>query len=177
MEYIAELSSGCLHTFQKVYGLHNQKLYAYVLKKTNSAFIAEEVVQLTFIRLWEKRKNLSTGYTLSAQLFQMAGSILIDQIRKNAINEKHLSIVEAESTHAVNDSTEYDLLHRAIERMAPMRKRVFNLSKREGYSYKEIAELLSISPKTVETHISKALKELRAAFSSIISLVVVFWLS
>ncbi|WP_230142960.1 MULTISPECIES: sigma factor-like helix-turn-helix DNA-binding protein [unclassified Pedobacter] len=47
------------------------------------------------------------------------------------------------------------------------------MSKVEGYSYKEIAEMLSISPKTVENHISQALKQLRAAFSSIISLAVI----
>jgi len=175
MEYVAELESGCLQTFHTVYSLFNQKLYAYILKKTKSEYMAEEVVQLTFIRLWEKRKNLSLDFTISVQIFQMAGSILIDQLRKEAVNNRHLSIVEnfpvpdTENFHSEN----LNALENAIEQLAPVRKKVFKLSKLEGYSYKEIAEMLSISPKTVENHMSKALKQLRAAFSSIISLAII----
>lgn len=173
MEYIAELTSGCLQTFQEVYRLYNQKLYAYILKKTNSEYMAEEVVQLTFIRLWEKRRNLSAEYGLSAQIFKMAGTILIDQLRKEAISQKHLSIVETERAQPAAPDLDLEILEQAIEQMAPVRKKVFKLSKLDGYSYKEIAELLSISPKTVENHMAKALKQLRAAFSSIISLAII----
>jgi RNA polymerase sigma-70 factor (ECF subfamily) len=173
MEYITELTSGCLQTFRSVYRLYNQKLYAYILKKTNSEYMAEEVVQLTFIRLWEKRKNLSAEYSISAQIFKMAGTILIDQLRKEAISQKHLSIVETESAQPGAQDLDLEILEQAIEQMAPVRKKVFKLSKLDGYSYKEIAELLSISPKTVENHMSKALKQLRAAFSSIISLAII----
>lgn len=175
MNYVADLASGCLQTFQTVYSLFNQKLYAYVLKKTNSVYMAEEVVQLTFIRLWEKRETLSAEYNISTQIFRIAGTILIDQLRKEAVSKKHLSVVEDD--FALKTETDQpEMLHaleQAIEQMAPVRKKVFKLSKVDGYSYKEIAEMLSISPKTVENHISQALKQLRAAFSSIISLAVI----
>lgn len=175
MNYVADLASGCLQTFQTVYSLFNQKLYAYILKKTNSAYMAEEVVQLTFIRLWEKRETLSAEYNLSTQIFRIAGTILIDQLRKEAVSKKHLSVVE-EDFALKTDTEQPEMLHaleQAIEQMAPVRKKVFKMSKVDGYSYKEIAEMLSISPKTVENHISQALKQLRAAFSSIISLAVI----
>ncbi|MGM9476546.1 sigma-70 family RNA polymerase sigma factor [Pedobacter sp. GSP4] len=175
MDHVANLALGCLQTFQTVYSLYNQKLYAYVLKKTNSAYMAEEVVQLTFIRLWEKRENLSSVHSLSAQIFRIAGTILIDELRKDAVGKKHLTVVE--NDYALrNEVDQPEMLHaleQAIEQMAPVRKKVFKLSKVEGYSYKEIAEMLSISPKTVENHISQALKQLRAAFSSIISLAII----
>lgn len=137
--------------------------------------MAEEVVQLTFIRLWEKRENLSAEYHLSTQIFRIAGTILIDQLRKEAVNQKHLSVVEDDYTFkpAADQPEMLHALEQAIEQMAPVRKKVFKMSKVEGYSYKEIAEMLSISPKTVENHISQALKQLRAAFSSIISLAVI----
>ena len=175
MDYVVDLTSGCLQTFQTVYRLFNQKLYAYVLKKTGSVYMAEEVVQLTFIRLWEKKENLSSEYSLSAQIFRIAGTILIDQLRKEAVGKKHLTVVESDYAmqNEVNQPEMHHALEQAIEQMAPVRKRVFKLSKVEGYSYKEIAEMLSISPKTVENHISQALKQLRAAFSSIISLAVI----
>ncbi|SDC91822.1 RNA polymerase sigma factor [Pedobacter soli] len=175
MNHVADLASGCLQTFQTVYSLFNQKLYAYILKKTNSAYMAEEVVQLTFIRLWEKRETLSAEYNLSTQIFRIAGTILIDQLRKEAVSKKHLSVVEDDFA-LKTDTEQPEMLHaleQAIEQMAPVRKKVFKMSKVDGYSYKEIAEMLSISPKTVENHISQALKQLRAAFSSIISLAVI----
>ncbi len=175
MNHVADLASGCLQTFQTVYSLFNQKLFAYILKKTNSAYMAEEVVQLTFIRLWEKRETLSAEYNLSTQIFRIAGTILIDQLRKEAVSKKHLSVVEDDFA-LKTDTEQPEMLHaleQAIEQMAPVRKKVFKMSKVDGYSYKEIAEMLSISPKTVENHISQALKQLRAAFSSIISLAVI----
>jgi RNA polymerase sigma-70 factor (ECF subfamily) len=137
--------------------------------------MAEEVVQLTFIRLWEKRENLSSEYSLSAQIFRIAGTILIDQLRKEAVGKKHLTVVENDYAmqNEVNQPEMHHALEQAIEQMAPVRRKVFKLSKVEGYSYKEIAEMLSISPKTVENHISQALKQLRAAFSSIISLAII----
>ena len=175
MDYVVDLTSGCLQTFQTVYRLFNQKLYAYVLKKTGSVYMSEEVVQLTFIRLWEKRENLSSEYSLSAQIFRIAGTILIDQLRKEAVGKKHLTVVENDYAlqNEVDQPEMHHALERAIEQMAPVRKKVFKLSKVEGYSYREIEEMLSISPKTVENHISQALKQLRAAFSSIISLAII----
>ncbi|MCZ4243186.1 RNA polymerase sigma factor [Pedobacter punctiformis] len=175
MEQIFGIKSGSLQAFQSAYQLHHGKLYAYILKKTGSAYLAEEVVQLTFIRLWEKRQNLSLDYSLAAQIFKMGGSILIDQLRKEAVSKKHLKeIVPMEILHIDEQSENAQNLELAINQMAPMRKKVFKLSKIEGYSYKEIAEELSISPKTVENHISKALKQLRAALSSFFSIVAVF---
>lgn len=175
MEQIFGIKSGNLQAFQCAYQLHHGKLYAYILKKTGSAYLSEEVVQLTFIRLWEKRQNLSLDYPLSAQIFKMGGSILIDQLRKEAVAKKHHEeIIPMEILHDEEQSENAHNLELAIDKMAPMRKKVFKLSKIDGYSYKEIADELSISPKTVENHISKALKQLRSALSSFFSIAAVF---
>lgn len=169
MEHLSDLKSGNLTAFQQVYGLYHKKLYVFVLKKTGSEYLAEEIVQLTFIRLWEKRKSIPLDFPVSVLLFRMAGTILIDQIRKEAARKRLMTRVEVEDT--IDSNAEYKntlaAFEHVVELMAPVRKKVFKLSRFEGYSHKEISEKLSISPKTVENHISKAIKQIKAALSSL----------
>ena len=102
----------------------------------------------------------------------MAYTILIDQIRKEAVNQKLLNKVEVNDQ--TDNITEYTntlaAIEYVLELMAPMRKKVFKLSRFDGFSHKEIAEKLSISPKTVEYHVSKAIKQIKAVLSS-------FWIA
>lgn len=169
--YLSEIKGGNLHIFNKVYEAYHHKLYAYIFHKTSSAFYAQEVVQLTFIKLWEKRQNISEDYTLSVQLFKIARSILIDTLRKEAIRQKHQDhanknftpVIHIESYKDTMEAVDYE-----IEKMPRVRREVFKLSRKEGFSYKEIAELLSISPKTVENHISAAIKQLKSVMGNFI---------
>lgn len=155
-------------SFRGVYQEYHVKLYYYVYRHTQSEYIAEETVQLTFIKLWEKRATLSAEYDVSAQLFRIARSTMIDLIRKQKVQKEHQAAF-AESTkdhYAEVELVHKHTLHRAydyIERMTPMRRQAFKLSRFEGLSYKEIAEQMSITPKAVENHILRAVRQLKDA--------------
>ncbi|QNR84760.1 sigma-70 family RNA polymerase sigma factor [Pedobacter riviphilus] len=172
MEHLSDLKSGNITAFQHLYALYNKKLYFFILKKSGSAYMAEEVVQLTFIRLWNKRKSIPLEVPAYTIISRMAYTILIDQIRKEAVNQKLLNKVEVNDQ--TDNITEYTntlaAIEYVLELMAPMRKKVFKLSRFDGFSHKEIAEKLSISPKTVEYHVSKAIKQIKAVLSS-------FWIA
>lgn len=160
------LKEGDMTVFNTVYRLYHKQIYSFILHKTQSEFIATEVVQLTFIRLWEKRSTLSAQVALPLQLFGMARQVMIDELRKEATRHKYNSQSEQ---YPFTDSLMRmiegkDLLRhfeREVEAMPAMRKMVFNLSRKNGLSYNEIAEMLGISPKTVENHIAKALSTLK----------------
>jgi RNA polymerase sigma-70 factor (family 1) len=165
---VNDLQYDNVDTFRQVYHSFHGKLYAFVYKRTSSHYLAEEVVQQAFIRLWERRSLLSAEVPLSTQLFQMARTIMIDELRKEAIKRTHYDTIVA----GMEESTEDDrLLHkdrlelvfRIVESMPPVRKNIFRMSREEHLSHKEIAEQLSISPKTVENHITRALRQLREA--------------
>lgn len=164
-----EIIEGNHQAYYKAFDLYHGKLYRYVYKLTRSAWFAEETVQLSFLKLWEKREHLSEDHSLSTQLFRIAKSILIDLLRREKLrhtqelsdtfisgNPEEERLVQKESLHQVLA---------AIDDLPAQSQRVFKLSRFDELTHKEIGEHLSISPKTVETHITKALKHLRKGLS------------
>jgi len=163
---IKALKDSSRETFNTVYAQYHAKIYQYVYNRTQSPYLAQEVVQLTFIKLWENRSKLSEEFTLDIQLFRIAKTILIDQLRKEKVKLKYSESVlnTAEQGYEDNQVADRDTLkhiYDRLETLPTMRKKVFKLSRMQGFSYKQIAEQLLISPKTVENHISKAIKQIR----------------
>ena len=166
---IKELKDGDEFYFKQVFDQYHQKLYFFILYKTKSDYIAEEVVQMAFTKLWQCRQTLKEEYTISTQLFRIATTILIDYLRK--YNNKDavtagLDVVNIEK--GIDSTTEKMIgaelqkrISEAVNDMPPVRKQVFEMSREHGMSYREIAETLSVSSKTVETHIYKALKQIK----------------
>jgi RNA polymerase sigma-70 factor (family 1) len=166
---IKDIKEGSREAFYKVFELYHLKLYQYIYKYTRSVYYAEETVQLTFIKLWEKREGLSEQYTISAQVFRIARSILVDLIRKEKIRDTQ----ELSDTFVSGFLAEEWFIYKeelgsvlsAIEELPAQCQQVFKLSRFNNLSHNEISAQLSISPKTIETHISKALKYLRKTLS------------
>ncbi|WP_442589317.1 RNA polymerase sigma factor [Pedobacter sp. AW31-3R] len=169
---ISNLREGNLTVFNTVYELYHPQIYSFINHKTQSDFLAEEVVQLTFIRLWQQREALQENVELNIQLFGMARQVMIDELRKEATRSRHNSesALNPFSDSLMKMIESRDMLKHfedEIENLPRIRKMVFNLSRKQGLSHKEIAEILSISPKTVEAHIGKVLSRLRQYMYSI----------
>jgi len=148
-----------------------RKLYYFLYQKTQCSNLAEDVVQQTFLIVWERKNHANQQIQFSTQLFQIARTKLIDELRRRALNRKY---VEFEKPFVL---TQYEDLERQIAykgeleyvkelitQMPFMRQQVFYLHKIEELSYKEIAVKLSISPKTVENHVSIGLKFIKKFF-------------
>jgi len=169
LNIVAQIKSGNEHVFQQVFNEYHEKLFFYVLNKTGSEYMAEEVVQITFIKLWKNKENLNESYSISTQLFRIAKTTLIDLIRKNNTIESLVKKVEGFQTNLSADDTLEKIdakelnnkFEKALEKLPPIRRKVFRMSRIEEKSYQEIASELSISTKTVENHISMAIKQLR----------------
>ena len=164
---IAALKESDEIVFGEIFQEYHQKVYYYILSKTNSAYIAEETTQLTFIKLWNYRCSLDVSLPISSQIFRIAKTTCIDLLRKES-NRLKLSLAEKDQRNLVNDiseNIEKKELHRKlvaiVKQMPPMRRQVFELSRFESKSHKEIAQLLSLSVKTVENHIALAIKQLK----------------
>ena len=170
---IKDLKDGDEFYFKQVFDQYHQKLYFFILYKTKSEYIAEEVVQMAFTKLWQCRQTLHEEYTISTQLFRIATTILIDFLRK--YNNKDAVTAGLDVLHIEKgiDSTnekmsEADLqmrISKAVNELPPVRKQVFEMSREQGMTYREIAETLSVSSRTVEAHIYKALKQIKKHIS------------
>jgi RNA polymerase sigma-70 factor (family 1) len=172
MSDIDNLRNGIEAAFENVFNRFHQKLYFFFLKHTEDRSLAEELVQVTLVKLWQHREKLSYEHTLSEQVFRIAKTSMIDAFRKKRNEQKALSHVKQEQeAHQTTESDHFfdlaDQLKKGIHAMPPVQQKVFLLSRYEGLSNKEIASHLSISPKTVERHITKALRLLRQVFTSL----------
>jgi RNA polymerase sigma-70 factor (ECF subfamily) len=171
-----ELKDGDEFYFKQVFDQYHQKLYFFILQKTKSEYIAEEIVQLAFTKLWKCRGTLQEEYTISTQLFRIASTILIDFLRKynnkDAVTAR-LDMLDFErGVDSTNEKMRENELQKqiseAVNDLPPVRKQVFEMSREQGMTYREIAETLSVSSKTVETHIYKALKQIRKHINIVI---------
>ncbi|WP_153845043.1 RNA polymerase sigma factor [Sphingobacterium paramultivorum] len=148
-----------------------RKLYYFLYQKTQCSNLAEDVVQQTFLIVWERKNNANQQIQFSTQLFQIARTKLIDELRRRALNRKYVAFEkpfvltqyeDLERQIAYKGELEY--VKELITQMPFMRQQVFYLHKIEELSYKEIAVKLSISPKTVENHVSIGLKFIKNFF-------------
>ncbi|WP_126244063.1 RNA polymerase sigma-70 factor [Chitinophaga rhizosphaerae] len=169
MRYTAQdIRLGNKDAFRMVYQLYHQKLYYFTLRHVQSAYVAEETVQLTFIRMWERRESLSPEVSISQQLFRIAKSIMIDLLRKEYVRDRHMGVYsegqERESpAFDLEGKEELERVYFYLEHLSPVRRHVFRMSRLEGWTYQQIAEALSISPRTVENHVLRAVSQLRKA--------------
>ncbi len=177
---IDELKKGDIVTFQEVYCLYCDKVYSYFKKKTNNTDDAEDLMQTTFLKLWQYRSSLSSAYLLDQHLFHIAKTVFIDYLRKeNKIAQaKRELLAKPDQPTDTNPFIAYSLasqVAKVLSSMPPLRRKIFELNRLQGYSYKEVADLLSISVKAVDNNLTKALKQLRTQL--IISLLFLLFIS
>lgn len=147
-----------------------------MLRYMRNSSDAQELTQMLFVRLWTKRHQLSLRKPLEAQVFVIARNLAIDELRKKArqhtLQSDYQAVVPStsnctEEAILLQDMTQH--LQGVIDLMPPKRKEIFHLSRRDGLSYREIANRQSISVKTVENQMSKALHFLRVKMTSFLS--------
>lgn len=149
--------------FHVIYTRYARRLFDFACRKVASE-VAEEIVQDIFIRLWQKP---DTGIdNLSAYLFAAVRYGWLNHFREELIKEKFMtySLQQAQNECFQDENLIVELQQAVQQAMAVLPEKtqvVFHLSRFEGLPHKEIARQLSLSEKSVEYHISQALKQLR----------------
>jgi len=130
---------------------------------------AEDLAQDIFVKLWQNHSLFIHIENLNAYLYTAAKNMLYNYIERSQ-KTKFLSIASVIELPTIDKLEELlaakdleSLIDCAVEKMPPQRKTIFNLSRKEGLSNKKIALHLHISKRTVETHISAALSDIRKA--------------
>ena len=128
----------------------------------------DDLLQEVFIRVWKKRKSIDTTSNFNSFIFTITRNLLLNELRSRLNNEKMRDEVFRLSLAPEYDSfekIEYDELKNQVEKIVDelpdRQKEIFILSRTEGLSHNEIAKKLGITTKTVEYHISLAIKTLK----------------
>jgi RNA polymerase sigma-70 factor (ECF subfamily) len=165
--HIKALIQGSKDAYTILYKQYWRQTYNFSRLYLKDAKDAEEVVQEVFIRIWESRAMLQENESLKGLLFIITRNLIFNQHRKR-LNEtacKMAILAGMEQSYDIEKEIEANNLSEHIDRMIeglpPRRKEIFNLSRKENKSYKEIALLLNISEKTVENQIAESLKYLK----------------
>lgn len=163
------VSTASYQQFQKIFELHYNALCNYAYSFIKDVSSCEDIVQEVFVKIWEKKKDIITSDAVRFYLFTAVRNNCLTYLQR----EKRAGIVELNDLNMMDENvtmpgevkTEVDYasqLKVAMDQLPQKCREVFELSRISKQSYKEIADTLDISVKTVENQIGKALKILRA---------------
>ena len=154
--------------FTELYNRYWEKLFAVAFNRTNHLQDAEEIVQDVFLSLWKRRSMLNLQYQINTYLSTAVRYQIINRLAKQQVQKKHLESLHQKGELSTNTTdlwlSEKELkarLEACVTQLPKKCRLVFELSRNEGKTTKEIAQELNIAEKTVEAHMSKALMHLR----------------
>jgi RNA polymerase sigma-70 factor (family 1) len=171
-EIVRRIRQGDIKQFETLFRSSYASLVKYAGTLIKDRDTAEEIVQDLFFRIWQEREKLKIESSLNGYLFRAVHNRCLHHI-------EHMKVVERHAAEMANSPEQYtenpaDVLHYKelqariagiLERLPERCGKIFCMNRFEGLKYSEIAEKLSVSVKTVEANIGKALKEFRKALA------------
>jgi len=171
-EIVKRIINGDDTAFEIIFKKYYKKLCAYANRFMFSDEDAEEIVQEVFVKFWEKSDSIDPDSSVSAYLYRSVYNTCLNEIKHRKVKDSYkqyaknfyanISYNEIEEKEVQSEKIKLILI--AIDELPPRCSEIFKLSRFEGLRYQEIATHLSISLKTVEVQMGKALKVLREKF-------------
>lgn len=154
--------------FEQLFKTYYKELLVYAITLVDGRETAEEIVQQVFYKLWEKRQDIAFGSSEKAYLYKAVYNSGLNYIKHQQVKQQHVKHV-AQQGEPFQDDGGGKILQKelsghiksAIDELPQQCRAIFLLSRMEELSYREIAERLTISVKTVEAQMGKALRMMR----------------
>jgi len=164
--------------FEQVFKSNYKNLHAYAFSILKDEADAEEMVQSVFYKLWERSEHLSISGSITAYLYRAVHNESLNYLKHLSVRSKHRMYVSHktddgsdEGTSRVQTKELEDRIHQAMNELPEQCRTIFQMSRFEELRYREIAEKLHLSVKTVENQMGKALKFMRARLADFLVLV------
>ena len=166
---LIDLKDGSFQAFERLYNMSSGKLYNFIMRiSSGNQYMAEEVVQSAFIRVWEVRERVEPESSFISFLCTIAKNLLMNMYQRQTVEyvyNEYLKNTGVDRDSQTEESIDLRFLNEYIDSLAEelpaQRKKIFILSKRQNYTNKEIAEMMGISESTVATQLSLAVKFMR----------------
>lgn len=168
---VLQVKKGDKSAFAQLYRSHYPRIFSFLRTLLKDSFMAEEITQDVFFRLWVNREKLDDTMPLEPYLFSMAKNTVLNFYKRKETEKRYLE--NQRETEEAEEQIEQELygkelqrlINDAIDAMPVQQQKIFRLSREEGLLNAEIAEKLQISKRTVEKHISNSLSQLREVIS------------
>jgi RNA polymerase sigma-19 factor, ECF subfamily len=170
---IQQLQLGSERAFTILYDKFSKQLYRNILRMVKDEFIAQELLQELFLKIWENRQSIKVDGSFKSFLFKVAENMVFMYFRKVAKDNRLIEkLIRANIEFDINaeeitiSKQDQELLYTAIAKLPPQRKLIYTLCKLEGKSYEEVSKELGVSTSTISDHIVKGHKAVKQYYMS-----------
>lgn len=168
-QLVSELRNDDVKAFDALFRKYHGKLFRFSLSLLKNEDDSKEVVQETFLRIWNKRRDIDSSKSFKSFLFTISYNVIIDQLRLKLKNQEYkkslFNYFNSKNICFNKEEVDYEILNKqieiAVDELPEKRKQIYKLSREKELSHKEISEKLGISEKTVENQINLSLRHLR----------------
>ena len=165
---VKEMQQGSEEAFTALYNHYGPRLYLNILRMIKDDLQTGEIVQELFTRIWQKRTSKGISENFEGYVYRVAQNLVYDFFRKlkrdhqllvrfKALAEENYEYIE----EGLQQKEHSRFLHKAIEQLPPQQRKVYELVKVEGCTYKKTAEIMGISPLTVKEYLVALNKSIR----------------
>jgi RNA polymerase sigma-70 factor, ECF subfamily len=169
------------NAFEQVFKTYYKKLHAYVCTLLKDEAFAEEIVQQVFFKLWERAGNITISGSVAAYLYRAVHNESLNHIKHQKVKATHQLHVAYSMKHHAEPAPKTlqakeleQKIQDTLNELPEQCRTIFQMSRYEEMKYREIADALRISIKTVENQMSKALKILRERLTEYLPLLFIF---
>lgn len=168
--------------YELLFNTYYKKLCAYSFGVVKDMVVAEEIVQDFIYKLWENPSYIQTHDKLRPYMFRSVYNNSLQQLKSRARFDENSEVIFSmqesyeKSEHQVEMDELYDALERSLNSLPPKTREIFTLNREDDLSYKEIAIKVNLSVKSVEYHISKAMKLIEFGIRNFITILLVIFI-
>lgn len=166
----AQIREGDHEAFQTFFDIHYDSLLRFLVSKNTAREAAKDLIQQAFIYIWENRKAIEPNKSLRSYIFRIAYTRMLNQHRDSKKFNDGEAVPHQETALTPEDIAQAkdleNAIDKAIDAMPEKRGTVFQLCFINDFTYKEAAETLDVSKKTIENHMGLALKDIRKALEN-----------
>ncbi len=176
----AQLGAGDVEAFKRLFDMYFDRLYRYALRYLRSTEESQDLVHDVFLQVWRHRRRIGLERDLRSYLYTSTRNLALDRLKHRKVEDRFIERGAnaqaggenaADSADTARDLESRELaasIQQAIDTLPRRQKEVLRLRWQQHLSYNEVAEALSISPKTVAIHLSRALEHLRKMLPGLI---------
>ena len=178
------IRNGDVKAFETFFRMYHSRLCSFANKFLNDQEKSKEIVQDAFVKIWEGRSEINPEDSIKSYVFKITQNLCLNVLKREKVESRYANIYKfvylSDNEYSAQDSLMAKELEEkitsSIKKLPVECRKVFELSRKGGYKYKEIADISSISIKTVEAQMTKALRFLRIELSEYLTVLFVSFL-